>query len=101
MIFWILSRNGFHPTKGLRLIADSNEIFVSEEAAYLSVASSPVRLHLRAEIFGIILGLYSFFIYNGHHSGPTQPSIRRVSFKMVGKKDCRCRKCGINYFIII
>ena len=71
--------NGLHPTKGLRLIADSNEIFVSEEAAYLSVASSPVRLHLRAEIFGIILGLYSFFIYNGHHSGPTQPSIRRVS----------------------
>ena len=63
--------------KGLRLIADSNEIFVSEEAAYLSVASSPVRLHLRAEIFGIILGLYSFFIYNGHHNGPTQPSIRQ------------------------
>ena len=63
--------------KGLRLIADSNEIFVSEEAAYLSVASSPVRLHLRAEIFAIILGLYSFFIYNGHHSGPTQPSIRQ------------------------
>ena len=63
--------------KGLRLIADSNEIFVSEEAAYLSVASSPVRLHQRAEIFGIILGLYSFFIYNGHHNGPTQPSIRQ------------------------